>query len=592
MTRLMKRFRHVGLGAALVALAAALSGCDAATIQSVADNHADTATAGEINSADNGASIPIGSDKTLLIYNDAYLGPLEPDRERPLNSKQVHNAIVSWNSRTNATNTYLGPNETAQFRPANPANFYWITNGIKDGTTLRLLAQERVQPVPPRRDFPLVANVVISVPLSNLDATPTVVRLLRGDEDVIWGEGMITWNGDLYLYGAVNVVERLEHKTLLARVPPSSLGDLSSWRYYEPAGGRWSTSQDAAGALLSSAGSHVPHLLHPTVHDGEIVSLASTSIFDSAFRWASSATPWGVVTVGGNAYAPPEAGQSCGSGGLRIVYSIHPHDQTDPAESLWSYSTTCWAPVSGTSPGRYAPDYRPRFINVDLADAPTPCPLLGEAATESFVKASYTDMPGRTPSTSEVGYWTTEIATKGHCRSRLVTQLARDAGYLNNVVDGAYQLTLGRFPSPEARAYRAGRILDGTDTATDLHVALLASGEFFTAAGSTDRGFVTRLYERLLGATPSQGDLAFWAGRTGSMGREVVAREIYQSPDSRARRVNALAVRYLGRTFAGRELDYWRTRLGDASSDDVTLTRDLVSTAEYLARAEVRFPPI
>lgn len=583
------RTRRWGLGIALLALTAALSGCDAATVQSILNDHADTATTGEVNSADNGASIPLGGGKTLLMFNDAYLGALEPDLERPLNSKLVNNALVVWNSNGNTTNTYIGPGETAQFKPADPDHFYWLTNGVKDGSTIRFLAQERVKPTPTRREFPLVANVVISVPVSNLDATPSVARLPVGSHGATWGEGILPWNGDWYVYGAVQ--DGLAHRTLLARAPLASLQTLSSWTYYQPSDGSWSTSQNAAGALPNSAGGHVPHLLHPTVHDGRIVALASSSVFDSEFRWAASATPWGAVTVGGAAYAPPEAGQACGSGGLRIVYSVHPQDQSDPAESLWSYSTTCWAPRAGTSPGRYAPDYRPRMINLDLADAPTPCPVVSEAATRSFVTASYSDMPERTPARAEVGYWTTEIAAKGHCRSRLVTELARDAGYAGTLVDDAYQLTLSRAPSREARAARAGRIADGTDTSTDLYVALLSSGEFYANAGSADSGFVTQLYARLLGATPSPGDLAHWVGRTGSLGREVVAREVYQSPDSRTRRAHALANRYLGRRFtAGSELDYWRARLGESGNNDVTVTRDLVNTSEYLTRAQVRFP--
>lgn len=582
------RMKRPGLGAALVALALAASGCSAATMQSVLDGHANGASAGEVNSADNGASIPIGSGKHLLLFNDAYVGPLEPDRERPPGTKLVNNAIVSWDADDNTTTTYVGAGETAQFKPADPDHFYWLTNGVKDGSTIRLLAQERVKPTAQSSGFPLVANVVISVPVSNLDATPSVVRLPLAGEEVTWGEGLLAWNGHWYLYGAVQ--DGLAHRTLLARAPLASLATLSSWQYYQPSDGSWSASQSAAGALPSASGGHVPHLLHPTVHDGEIVSLASSSVFDSEFRWAASATPWGVVTVGGSAYAPPEAGQSCGSGGLRIVYSIHPHEQSDPAESLWSYSTTCWAPRAGTSAGRYAPDYRPRFINLDLADAPTPCPALTETMTRSFVTASYTDMALRTPARSERDYWTTEIATKGHCRSRLVTQLARDTGYLNDLVNDAYQLTLDRPPSEAARAARVAGLLDGTDSSTDLYIALLSSGEFHTAAGGSDRAFVTRLYERLLAATLSPGDLAYWVGRTGSLGRAVVAREIYQSPDARTRRVNALALRYLGRSFAARELDYWRARIGEGSNNDVTVTRDLVSSAEYLGRAEVRFP--
>ncbi len=586
----MSGLRTARLTAALLALVAAiaLAGCSAATMNSIQNDHANAAGAGSVNSADNGASIALGNGKHVLMYNDAFVGALEPDLERPPGTKLVNNALVVWDEARNTVNPYVGPGETAQFKPADPDHFYWLTNGVKDGATLRFLAQERVKPTAANPGFPLVANVVISVPVSNLDATPSVVRLPLGDDEVTWGEGIVAWRGDWYLYGAVQ--DGLAHRTLLARAPAASLATLSSWRYYVPADGSWSTSQSAAGALLNTAGGHVPHLLHPVVHDGGIVSLASSSVFDSQFRWAASATPWGVVTVGGSAFSPPEAGQRCGSGGLRIVYSIHPHDLSDPAESLWSYSTTCWATDPGSSPGRYAPDYRPRFFNLDLADAPTACPALSEAATRSFVTAAYTDMPRRTPSRAESGYWTTEIAAKGHCRSRLIGLLAQDAGYLGGLIDDAYQQTLDRLPTAGPRTERLGRLLDGTDTSTDLFVSLLSSGEFLANAGGTDSGFVTALYARLLGATPSAGDLAYWVGRTGTHGRAVVAREIHGSTDARTRRLNALATRYLRRTFAGTELTYWRTRLGEGSNNDVTVTRDLVNTAEYLTRAGVRFP--
>ncbi len=586
----MRRRPTIALLAAVLALA--LGGCSASTMNAVLNGHANSATAGEVNGADNGASIPIGNDKFLLLFNDAYVGPLEPDLERPPGSLPVNNVVVSWDSRRNTTNTYIGAGGTAQFKPADPANFYWLTNGVKQGSTIHFLAQERRKPTQQERNYPLIANVVISVPVSNLDATPTVVRLLiPGGTQLTWGEGIVAWGDHWYVYGAVP--DYLAHRTLLARVPLASLGTLSSWRYYRPSDGRWSMSQSDAGALLDAAGGHVPHMLHPVVHDGEIVSLASSSVYDRSFRWAASATPWGVVTVGGNAYSPPESGQPCGSGGTRIVYSVHPHDQSDPAESLWSYSTSCWAPVPGTSPGRYAPDYRPRFINLDLADAPTACPLLSDETTRSFVTGAYTDMRRRSPGAGEVDWWTREIAVKGYCRSRLITELARDTGYLGTVVDDAYELTLRRPPSEAIRAQRVSRILDGTEGVTEMHVALLASGEFLTAAGGTDSGFVTLLYQRLLGiATPSPADLEFWVGRTGSQGRAVVAREIYESAASRARRVNVLAQRYLGRSFADAELDYWRTRLGEGANDDITVTRDLVNTAEYMRRAEARFPVI
>ena len=583
------RLRRWALGVALLTAAGVTTGCEADTIEAIMNAHANSAGPGQINSADNGASIPIGDDKYLLLYNDAFIGPLEPDLERPPGTKLVNNAIVSWTSRTNTLhNTYLGAGTTALYKPSNPNHFYWLTNGVKDGSMIRLLAQERVRPTEEGGSFPIVANVVLSVPVANLHSTPTVtpIALPSGNPQIIWGEGIITWNGHWYLYGAL--ADGLAHKTLLARVPVGSLHTASAWRYYVPGTGTWSASPDDAGSLRLASGGHVPYLLNPRVHDGKVVSLATTGVFDDRFRWASSATPWGAVTMGADAHHPPEAGQPCGVGAGRIVYSVHPH-ASEPEESLWSYSTTCWAP-KGTTGSRYAPDYRPRFFNVDLDDAPAPCPALGVAETERFVKAAYLDLPGWSPSAGDLAYWTNEIATKGYCRSRLTNALAVDAGYLGGIVDDAYQLTLDRLPGPGPRAARLARLQAGTDTSTDLYVALLASGEFRDLAGGTDAGYVTRLYQKLLGFTPSSGDLAYWTGRVTAVGAERVAKEIYQSADSATRRVQALANRYLGRSLSGTELTTWRTRLTTGTNNDVTVSRDLVNSTEYFNRAQTRFP--
>ena len=300
------------------------------------------------------------------------------------------------------------------------------------------------------------------MPVSNLDATPTVVRLLipqaapahLGQGNRRLGQPLVRLRRDTrrarQQNGAGESAAGVAREAVeLALLPPSN--------------GRWSTSQSAAGALLDAAGGHVPHMLHPVVHDGEIVSLASSSVFDRTFRWATSATPWGVVTVGGSAsrrrsparmrerrdtdrlLRPPARRERSGREPVELLDVVLGAEARDLAGPLRAGLP---AALRQPRPGR-------RAGRLPAAEP--------SETTRSFVTGAYTDMRRRSPGADEVDWWTNEIAVKGYCRSRLIAALARDTGYLNTVVDDAYELTLRRAPSEAVRAQRVGRILDGTE---------------------------------------------------------------------------------------------------------------------------------
>src|SRR5690606_9588918 len=119
--------------------------------------------------------------------------------------------------------------------------------------------------------------------------------------------------------------------------------------------------------------------IRPVVHDGRIVALGQKQgQYTQEFVWATSATPTSPVTLPGRrAYRPPELGQSCGVGGGRYVYALHPHTTTPAEKSIWSYSTNC---TVSTNTARF---YRPVFFDLDLRNAP--CPVLTAAEADAFI---------------------------------------------------------------------------------------------------------------------------------------------------------------------------------------------------------------
>ena len=124
-----------------------------------------------------------------------------------------------------------------------------------------------------------------------------------------------------------------------------------------------------------------------------------------------------------------------------------------------------------------------------------------------------------------------------------------------------------------------------------MHVALLASGEFLTAAGGTDRGCVGLLYERLLGiASPSQGDLAYWVGRTGLAGPRG-----RRARDLRVGRLAGAAGQGAGAALPrpSSPVASWTTGAPGSARAQTTTSRSPATSStprEYLRRAEVRFP--
>lgn len=572
--------RRVTTWTLLLTLAITAAGCDAAALNALLASYANNANTNQLNSGDNGASIDLGDNRRLVLVNDPFLGPLNPNGTR-VSPYLINNALVVWNTSSGAFQTYIGTdangNRTARFRPPTAGRFYWLTNGVVQGSYVHLLAQERLA-----NGWGLVNNVVLTLNKSNLSHVGTEV-LSVPSSGPIWGDTIVNLgDGYSYLYG--HIADPL--RTVLARAPEAGINDRAQWRFWT--GTAWSAYQANAAPLVDDNGNEVPYLLVPTLNSGELDMLAYAGpVYTDQIYWAASAGPTRPVTMGGVAYDTPEAGQSCGAGGagFKIVYSVHAHTGSPAHESIWSYSTTCFG--GGGSP--YAADYRPRFINLNLANAPAPCPVLTTTVTQKFVRATYTDFVGALPSAPDLNQWTNHIATRGFCRSDLTDAMTRDDAYLGGLVEGLYQQLLGRSASSGDRAYWGGRMKDGTDTFARVARSIAAAPEFYSLAGGTDSGFVTRLYQRALGRTPSPSESSYWVGQLASSSRSTVALAIIQSAEGRGIRVDGLALRFLQRSFDPEGRAYWQGRLSTNGGNDIAVARALATSQEYLINAQTRF---
>lgn len=100
-------------------------------------------------------------------------------------------------------------------------------------------------------------------------------------------------------------------------------------------------------------------------------------------------------------------------------------------------------------------------------------------------------------------------------------------------VQQAYEQYLERPVDGPSLAYWTQQLQSGAASYASFIGAVLGSGEFFALHGNTNAGFISGLYEQLLGREPSGGDLTFWNGVLASGASPAqVAQTIFSTPEA------------------------------------------------------------
>ncbi|HEX7134032.1 MAG TPA: DUF4214 domain-containing protein [Iamia sp.] len=211
-----------------------------------------------------------------------------------------------------------------------------------------------------------------------------------------------------------------------------------------------------------------------------------------------------------------------------------------------------------------------------------------ETASRRFVRAAYQDFLDRQPTTTELNQKATAIDGGTLTRASLVRQLSLSEEYVTALVQRFYADTLGRPGDPAGVAFWVDQLRTGRKTVAEVAGSFYASLEYFTRAGGTNTAWITDLYDVFFDRAPTGGDLTYWTGRITARGRTRVAIELFQSLESRRQRVDRLYGELLGRDGDPSGVDYWAGRI--TAEGDLALAVNLASSAEYLARAQVRYP--
>jgi hypothetical protein len=125
--------------------------------------------------------------------------------------------------------------------------------------------------------------------------------------------------------------------------------------------------------------------------------------------------------------------------------------------------------------------------------------------------------------------------------------LTHSAEYYSNFVTAAYQRYLGRTPAPSEVAGWVGVMQSGLSDER-LEASFIGAPEYIANRGGPGAGWVTGMYQDLLGRTPAPSEVAGWVNAlNGGMAPAAVAYGFAAGPEREAQRITADYQTYLFR---------------------------------------------
>jgi hypothetical protein len=204
----------------------------------------------------------------------------------------------------------------------------------------------------------------------------------------------------------------------------------------------------------------------------------------------------------------------------------------------------------------------------------------------SFVQDLYHDILGRLGADAEVGYWAGQLA-KGEPREAVAAFFSTSSEVYGRNVDAAYQQLIGHTADQGGHDYWVSQ-LGGGGYDEGLLTALAATSVYYNGHGKgTDRGFVTALYQDLLGRSPQASEVNGWLGGGAIADRGAMAHAFAFSHEHHLQVVAASTgwyQHYLNRPADGGGAQYWASNLDQGTHDEVGVAY-FTSTDEYYAKA-------
>lgn len=307
-------------------------------------------TAGRWTGADSAYSVKLPGGKIAWIYSDTFLGTVNADHSRPLDSPFIHNSIIIDDHGT--LTTYTGGTADAPESLVSVEggvagqNWYWFGDATVEGKHLRVMLIEFEKTGPGNFDFAFVDTAIASFSLKDMSFEGITAL---PESDVQWASAIYEDGKYTYVYGVEDLqAQKFAH---LARVRSGQL-TTGAWEYLGESG--WVSDPTASKRILEGVANEFSVTKFQgryTLVTGDATEILSSKIV--MYRSTSLTGPFEGKTV---LYSTPE------TSGNVFTYNAKAHPELGNGRTLnISYNVN-----SFDTNDVYADvdNYRPRYVNV------------------------------------------------------------------------------------------------------------------------------------------------------------------------------------------------------------------------------------
>jgi len=233
-----------------------------------------------------------------------------------------------------------------------------------------------------------------------------------------------------------------------------------------------------------------------------------------------------------------------------------------------------------TNPAAFNPSTSVAHSFTVTAPPAPPAPPL--PVVERYITRVYSDLFNRTPDPGGLAGWTSAL-TSGTPRVAVANAITYSTEYRTKLITASYAHYLGRTPDPGGLNTWLAAMSRGW-TISQMESGFIASAEYYTKSGSTDAGWVTKLYSDVLGRSAAPSEVASWTAHLrAGMRRDQVAMGFLLSTERLNTVVDGYYQHLLGR---GIDPSGQRTWVGilQAGGRNEAIIGGIIASQEYYGR--------
>lgn len=199
----------------------------------------------------------------------------------------------------------------------------------------------------------------------------------------------------------------------------------------------------------------------------------------------------------------------------------------------------------------------------------------------NYVSNLYQDLLHRPGDAAGLAYWAGQLDA-GVPASTVVQDFEQSPEYRNDLVNSLYKQYLQRNADPAGLAAWTGLLASG-GSVEQVAAGIVSSPEYFHLHGSSNAGFVSALYQEILGRNGSSAEVQSWVNALQRETRSQVAMGFLTSTEYRTDLVDSYYTEFLGRPADPAGQTAWVEALASGMSDTSVLAA-MLGSAEAQTR--------